>query len=153
MIVIEEREMLRAFKEFYNLYNETASQESRSLSNATRIQLFYSVECGLKALYLKQKGYSHTASITDKLERWKHNLNLILTEVGAKKDLALKGNEDSVFSLSSIRKDGIERDARLEELNQVWRYGAKLRNPDDKSLEDQLKKIYSWVTQQLDQLK
>ena len=134
-IPITRRELERAWR------NARSAANINEPTNAHRLLLFYAVECGLKAVYLKQR----RTEILDNtiIEKLGHNLNKALDEVQAGKSLHLPDN----LKISPYKNDtdAKSRKCHTSQINQVWRYGAKFQAPNDATLEQQLITIAKWI--------
>ncbi len=119
-----------------------------SKTNAHRLLLFYSVECGLKAVYLKRMNLDLFDSSTVSEKMFSHDINHLLDELKAGRGLRLTSH----FELPLYKKNGklISRKPLSSELNQAWRYGGKLIDPEnDEVFEQQLCKISDWIKGEL----
>lgn len=115
-------------------------------SNAHRLLLFYSIECGLKAAWLKNKGKNLFES--EDISQTGHNLNQLL------KDLRIKQTLPIGLSMGPVqdhRRNPIPRNGDIDVLHQVWRYGGALMNPpvSDSEMEQSLEKIQAWIEKEL----
>lgn len=140
MIVFSQRELTRAWKRA----REAANKLPRS--NAHRLLLFYAAECGLKATYLKRQNQDLLDSFIG--EALKHNLNRVLDRLNVGAQLKLPDD----LQLQSLRgKDGamMARHCSCGDLNQVWRYGGELVQPQDSEIEIQLEKINEWIAKEI----
>lgn len=139
MIPFTRRELVRAWNA------STKASIAASRSNAHRLLLFYAVECGLKATYLKRNNLdpldSHTAAPL------LHDVNRILDLLHA--DAALRITPPQL-NLSPLQKPtALQRPCRVGELNQVWRYGGELTGPTDAEVEQKLEAIQNWIAKEL----
>ena len=137
MIEITDREMERAYRDHKN---SSKSLKSDSFSGLTC--LFYAVECGLKSVLMKRQ---HKIT-TENVEGFGHNLNKMLDALRCEKRLRLPDN----IALESLKRPQRQRNACQGELNQVWRYGVMLRDPDQLiDLTSKLEQICSWIKEEL----
>ncbi len=120
-----------------------AWRTARSLANASprnnmhRLMLFYATECGLKAIYLKRE---NLAMLKKPLG---HNLNHILDKLQAGSKLHLP--KELVLQPCTSGPSG-SRSCEVQQINQVWRYGAELLPPnDDAAIEAKLLEIDQWI--------
>lgn len=140
------RELRRASEDNYKIFNTATIR-----TNAHRLLLFYSVECGLKAVYLKNRrldilSEGHTVPAKSKI--LSHDINHLLEELKVGKNLHLL----PTFQLSNVKigNNVTIRQSESFHLNQVWRYGGQLIAPsDDKMFEMKLKEIVSWIQGEL----
>lgn len=120
-----------------NLYSSKKSPRT----NSQRLLLFYSVECGLKASYMKRNRIEafNNICITDIKT---HNINKLLDKLRAGQEKKLPDN---------ILLDGKQksRNCTPEEINQVWRYGACCATPTDQEIEKKLEEINDWICGEL----
>ncbi|MBE9098177.1 hypothetical protein [Vacuolonema iberomarrocanum] len=145
-----DREMQRAWRT-----NLEASMHS-SRSNAHRLLLFYSIECGLKAVLMKRQSINCT-NLCHEIREAQHNINKLLDYLSAGQLLKLpvQLQMDSI----KIRGNEIERKLDAGKINQVWRYGgyfvhsdnrsSTLNTTEDDSIENKLMRISEWIKQEL----
>ncbi|WNV06430.1 hypothetical protein RP726_08500 [Candidatus Methylospira mobilis] len=139
MISFSRRELTRAWR------NADTASVAASRSNSHRLLLFYAVECGLKAAYLKNRNKDASENEFSEMQ---HNLNRLMVALCIGKDLLLPES----LQLSSLRDSNrldVSRNCGCGDLNQVWRYGGKLKQPDDKTLEEKLEAINAWLKKEL----
>ena len=137
VIPFTDRELQKAWRE-----NQRAAKvETRT--NAHRLLLFYSVECGLKAVLLKRQSKDCTDSCRELLEV-RHDINKLLDKLAAGEKLKLP----SQLSMKPL-KNNQERELSSGEINQMWRYGGCCKNIEDSELEKKLLDILSWIAQEL----
>ena len=135
------RELRRAWKAL----RSASSQLPRT--NAHRLLLVYSVECGLKAMWLKNE--SRTLFVAADIARTGHDLNEVI------KQLRIGAVLPNSFDLSDAkdeRKNPVtRRHCRLDTLHQVWRYGGELANPpmDDSAMEEKLEAVQQLIEKEL----
>lgn len=146
MIPFSRQELVRAYKNAYSASKVT------SRSNAHRLLLFYAAECGLKAVWLRQQN----KDILDEaiLNRAgdkpvMHDLNKMLDLLRAGKERMLP----NALSLPDLKASGgaiLARKHTPGELNQAWRYGGSLSQPNcDNTLESALENLNSWIAKEL----
>ncbi|MHB1654905.1 MAG: hypothetical protein ACYCSZ_00855 [Burkholderiales bacterium] len=115
-------------------------------ANPHRLLLFYSVECGLKAVYLKRR---QADFIDDEIgQQLKHDLNRVMTLLFVAKEYFLPTD----LILSPFRQKNGTRTLRFCDvgtLNQVWRYGGSLVDDGDMRAEQQLEKINEWIAKEI----
>ena len=126
-----------------------AKVETRT--NAHRLLLFYSVECGLKAVLLKRQSKDCTDSCPE-LREVRHDINKLLDKLAAGEKLKLP----SQLSMNPLEnnqerklKNNQERKFSCGEINQMWRYGGCCENIKDSELEKKLLDILRWIAQEL----
>ena len=137
MIPFSRREMTRAWT--------TASQAAQVTprTNAHRLLLFYAVECGLKASYMKRCNMDPIGNHPPELIT--HDLNRILALLHVGGHLSLP----SQMRLPSFKNPLLQRSCNVGEINQVWRYGGSLEDPTDFALEQGLEAIQHWISKEL----
>ena len=134
------RELTRAWKCIRLASNTTPR------TDAHRLLLFYAVECGLKAVHLRQLNID---VIDESIGRQHlHNLNSLLTELKVGKEYFLPL---SITIAPIRRRDGSEqlRHVDIGSLNQIWRYGGGLSGADNALLEEKLEKISTWIAKEI----
>lgn len=140
-IPFTDRELRRAWKAL----RSASSQLPRT--NAQRLLLVYSVECGLKAMWLKNE--CRTLFVAADISRTGHDLNNVIRQLGLGVVLPID------FALSDVKdeqkKTVTRRYNRLDTLHQVWRYGGELANPpmDDAAMEEQLEAVQRLIEKEL----
>jgi hypothetical protein len=139
MIVFSFRELKRAWRQSNSAFAECAQK-----TNTHRLILFYAIETGLKAIILKRQSKQDSDGMfSDTL----HDVNKLLSQLHAAKELHLPNNIYlDMLSRSTPHK---QRIASTGELNQVWRYGAEVKNPTDIELEEKLCAINDWINGEL----
>jgi len=135
MIVFTYRELKTAWKDTAAAY-ETVEADSRT--NAHRLLLFYAVETGLKAVLLKRNGKNDSEG---EFSEFQHDLNKLMDALQIGAALRLNSN----ISLKELKKPARQRHSNCSELNQIWRYGAKAKEPSDVQLEVKLQAILEWL--------
>lgn len=142
-IIFTDQELKRAWRQ---LKSSSTPENNSERQNTHRLLLFYAVECGLKAVWLKRK--SQTLFTTEDIKNTGHNLSNILTSLRAGHHLKLPQN----IRLTQVRSsDGneIPRNGDAESLHQIWRYGGVSLDPTDKQCEEMLENIMNWITGEL----
>ncbi|HFD2079514.1 hypothetical protein NL402_11750 [Serratia marcescens] len=136
------RELTNAWREASRVANITPR------SNPHKLLLFYAVECGLKAVYLKSKGQDVIdGNIAGNLQ---HNINKIATLVNLSSAHHIPS--DLTLSVCKIKNQDIIRKCGVGELNQVWRYGGKLLDTggsSDAIVESKLLNMNQWISKEL----
>jgi hypothetical protein len=106
--------------------------------------LFYAVETGLKAVYLKQNNWEDTRQ--SDVASLGHDLNALLDKLRTGSHLKI----NTYIKVNDLNSPKHSRDfTKSKELNQVWRYGASSNQPKDVELEDRLNLINSWIMKEL----
>ncbi|MFN9674058.1 MAG: hypothetical protein ACK552_16430 [Microcystis sp.] len=140
MIPFTDRELQKAWRE-----NQEATKVEKK-TNAHRLLLFYSVECGLKAVLLKRQSKDCTDSCPELVEV-QHDINKLLDKLAAGEKLKLPPQ----LGMKPL-KNNQERKFSCGEINQMWRYGGCCENIKDGELERKLLDILSWIAQELQRL-
>ncbi len=96
--------------------------------------LFYAVECGLKAEYLRRMRLRTTEEIGDEELRGTHDLRRLA------KELRLPANLISDLSFL-LQKD--KSRWQINKAHEAWRYGLAILS--EKSLEAQLRDLQQWL--------
>lgn len=134
------QELCRAWR---NL-RQTAQVTPRD--NTHRLLLFYAVECGLKAVWLKRE--QKTLFDTEAIDGFGHDLNKLI------KELRL-GRSSGALPLSVqakpfiVNRVSMPRTGAIAAIHEVWRYGGELSSPTDEEVETQLQHIAEWITKEL----
>ncbi|MBW5826031.1 hypothetical protein [Yersinia kristensenii] len=141
-IPFTKQELTRAWREAGKVADVTPRE------NPHRLLLFYAVECGLKAVYLKNMQLDVIDNqIATELA---HDLNKIATLVRVRKDDLLPTG--LAMKPCKINKSDFPRRCDVSQLNQIWRYGGKLsgdQGVDDNALEVKLISMNAWIKKEL----
>lgn len=134
------QELCRAWR---NLH-QTAQATPRN--NTHRLLLFYAVECGLKAVWLKRE--QKTLFDAQAIDGFGHDLNKLI------KELRLGRSSGALPTSVQAEPVTVNRVSRprigdIAAIHQVWRYGGKLITPTDEEVETQLQHIAEWITKEL----
>ena len=129
------RELTRAMRELEAV--ATPPTES-ARKNPHRLLLFYAVECGLKAVWLRRQRRDVFDSVD--ITKTGHNLRQVLKELNVGAHLALP---------ESFQLEKPVRRAQFGDIHQAWRYGGKCFSPTDEDCEKQLLKVLSWIQGEL----
>lgn len=133
-----DQELSRAWR---NL-RRTANAEKRN--NTHRLLLFYAIECGLKAVWLKRQ--SKTLFDGAAIDRFGHDLSKIVTDLRLGHTLNLL---PASVQLSAVNSGQIPRAGGLDAIHQVWRYGGQLSVPTDEEMETRLENMAQWIAKEL----
>ena len=141
-IPFTDRELKRAWRELSAIAMPAAGSTRR---NAHRLLLFYAVECGLKAVWLKRQN----RSLFDRedIDKTGHNLRQVLKELKVGAGLSLPEN----LQLQSLTLNGAQqpRNGDISILHQAWRYGGTCVAPTDDDCEHQLERVLNWIQGEL----
>ncbi len=146
MIPFSRRELERAWRNSY------AVSRSAKRDNAHRLLLFYSVECGLKAVWLRRTSKEildeHIVA-EDGRTRVLHDVNRILDLLRTGSGLRLPSVLQAVPDLR-IGNQSTQRRTGPGDVNQVWRYGAEFGGAvNDLDLEQRLEAVQAWIEGEL----
>ncbi|MCX8517959.1 MAG: hypothetical protein ORN29_07855 [Rhodoferax sp.] len=135
-----QRELTKAWRQLRD------ASFSSTRNNAHRLLLFYSIECGLKAVWLKRQ--SKTLFESHDILKTGHNLKQILKGMSVSTSLPVNLNMASVTNQKNM---SIPRQGAIDVLHQIWRYGGTLVAPpiDDTGMENELEKICQWIAKEL----
>jgi len=141
-IPFTDRELKRAWRELADIATPAAGGPRK---NPHRLLLFYAVECGLKAVWLRR----HNRSLFDRedIDRTGHNLRQVLKELKVGSHLRLP--ESLQLSAVTQSKAQVPRNGDITILHQAWRYGGECAEPTDEQCEIQLQQVLSWIQGEL----
>ncbi len=142
-IPFTDRELRKAWRDLATL---AAPVVTGQRTNPHRLLLFYAVECGLKAVWLKRQ--SRTLFDKDDIEGIGHNLRQVLKELRVSTELALPENL-KLAPVTSRAGDRRPRNGYISILHQAWRYGGECTEPTDVVCEQQLEKVLAWIQGEL----
>ena len=116
-----------------------ADQVNKEVDTATVcLLLFYAAECGLKACKLERGGHRSTSAL-----RKTHDLRELAKDLGLPKELWGRLNHLGKFRRTDQNNAAVE----LSELHNVWRYGARLTDADNKDADSALRALIAWCEQ------
>ena len=136
MISVKLHELKKIYKKHFECYKSINGYDK-----SKRLLLFYSVECGLKCLILKDIGQSTTDAIFqhykyDILKSDGHNIKLMIKLLGF----------EGTFNLKSIDSKNFITSVGPSQYNQMWRYGIDIEpNGKEQSVEVELVRIAEWL--------
>jgi hypothetical protein len=114
--------------------------KAHSKIHGSHLLLFYTVECGLKHLFLRSNKTVRKQTISN-FEIGTHNLNTLISVCKLPRLIAIK---------SHCRT---ERDSRevipIENIHQAWRYGVRLKQEDEKEVVNKLKKLVAFINERI----
>lgn len=145
IIPFTDRELKRAWRDLTSIATPAGSERK----NPHRLLLFYAVECGLNAVWLKR----HSRSLFERadVEQTGHNLRQVLKDLKVGNGLTLPEN----LQLEEVRQNqrqGLEPITRAGDfsiLHQAWRYGGECSTPTDAECERLLQKVLTWIQGEL----
>jgi hypothetical protein len=135
MVHVKLREMEKAFRSHKNLIESSIQIGSRTC----KMVLFYAVECGLKALYMRKLGLRRTDqrnSFKESAFDYKHDLNRILVK------LRINCKIPKVVTSGNIQIEAAD-------LHEAWRYGKNLNTQKEEKCIESLKNILYMLKQKL----
>lgn len=141
-IPFTDRELTRAWRELSMVATLPAASARQ---NPHRLLLFYAVECGLKAVWLKRQ--NRTLFEGSDILQMGHNLQQVLKDLKVGSALSLPES----FQLPATSKGTtlVPRNGKFGDVHQAWRYGGKCQAPTDQDCEQQLLKVLNWIRGEL----
>lgn len=141
-IPFTDRELKNAWRELTAI---AMPATARTRTNPHRLLLFYAVECGLKAVWLKRQ--SRSLFDREDIEKTGHNLRQVLKELKMGAEFKLPEN----LQLKPVTRNGAQeaRNGDISILHQAWRYGSSCSAPTDTYCEQQLEQILKWIQGEL----
>lgn len=142
-VPFSDRELKRAWRELSTI---STSLQSSDRQNPHRLLLFYAVECGLKAVWLKH--HNRTLFDQEDISKTGHDLRQILKDLKVGSDLL---SLPPSIQLDPVKRDNkqVPRNGDISILHQAWRYGGKCKTPTDHDCEIQLLKVLDWIRGEL----
>ncbi|MGL4190004.1 MAG: hypothetical protein ACRCTM_14130 [Sphaerotilus sulfidivorans] len=139
-IPVTKRELERAWRALRQAADVTPRQAPHLLLT------FYAVECGLKAVWLRNEAKNVFGP--EEIKRLGHKLDLVLREVT--KDLA-PGQRLSLPENIRFEPmvDGSQRNGTVAQLHEAWRYGMQIVSPDVTAIETHLNDLIQWINAEL----
>jgi len=136
------RELKRAWRELADIAMPVAGSTRK---NPHRLLLFYAVECGLKAVWLKR----NNRNLFDRadIDRTGHDLRQVLKDLSVGSRLSLPEN----LQLEPVTQNNskVPRNGDISVLHQAWRYGGECMAPTDHDCEQQLQLVLNWIQGEL----
>jgi hypothetical protein len=132
MLPAELEDLKRSFR--HHTQVEGAASESRNLL------LFYAVECGLKAVWMRRNHLTRTDQIENPIIHT-HDLRRLAAELTVATGV---GQCQETFKL---RRDSAGWQAR--QVHEAWRYGVQVDPKDEQALVDWLARLWSWAREEL----
>ncbi|MCU9676658.1 hypothetical protein MOI67_022535 [Escherichia coli] len=134
------RELVRAWRSSL----EVSKTDQRK--NLHRLLLFYAIECGLKAAYLKQ--INKTVIDSDIAQQFSHDINKLCEKLSINSSFMLP--QSLRMKDCKIDSKDISRTCSPSEINQIWRYGGTLDGVEnDIYLEGKLEKLNEIIEKEL----
>lgn len=141
-IPFTDRELVRACRELSAIATPPTTNERQ---NPHRLLLFYAVECGLKAVWLKRQ--NRTLFESTDIHQMGHDLQQVLKDLKVGTAMSLPES----FQLPSAIQgtNHLQRGGKFGDVHQAWRYGGKCQTPTDQHCEQQLLKVLAWIQGEL----
>lgn len=134
------RELVRAWR------NSLDVSKSEQRSNPHRLLLFYAIECGLKAAYLKQ--INKTVIDSDIAQQFSHDINKLCEKLSINSSFMLP--QSLRMKDCKVDSKDVTRTCSPAEINQIWRYGGTLDGVEnDIFLEGKLEKLNEIIEKEL----
>lgn len=143
MIHASESDLRQAFHKHYSAVKETKEACSYLL-------LFYSVECGLKSILLKQQHLRSTAQIQDQT-LLSHNFAPLVKELRLPRSIVGEigdTNDKTQPRLPNFRLCKDSSSWQMSEVHQAWRYGIPVDPQDQEILVEWLENVCNWIKEQ-----
>ncbi len=134
-INVTRREFQDSYRRHFKMYKETAGNDK-----TRRLILFYSVECGLKSLLMKDLGKDTYEEFSECCEGEKkelrgHNISAMIKALNPSDDFNLK----KIY----LKRGG---SVLPKQFNELWRYGADVNDErEEERAENTLLKIAEWI--------
>lgn len=111
-----------------------------------RLLVFYAVECGLKAVWLREQSKDLLDGAD--IDHLGHDLNQLFKELHVGSALAVLPTSVTLKPLGRPPRVRV-RNGGVDALHQAWRYGMELQSPDESSVEQQLDRLNQWIAKEL----
>lgn len=135
-----DRELVRAWRNSLNV------SKSDKRTNPHRLLLFYAIECGLKAAYLKQ--INKTVIDSDIAQQFSHDINKLCEKLSINSSFMLP--QSLRMKDCKVNSKDVIRTCNPAEINQIWRYGGTLDGiENDIFLEEKLEKLNKIIEKEL----
>jgi hypothetical protein len=134
------RELVRAWRSSLDV------SKSDQRTNPHRLLLFYAIECGLKAAYLKQ--INKTVIDSDIAQQFSHDINKLCEKLSINSSFMLP--QSLRMKDCKVDSKDVTRTCSPSEINQIWRYGGTLDGVEnDIFLEGKLEKLNEIIEKEL----
>lgn len=124
-------------RELERAYLANTKAFSKCSGDAASLLLFYGLECGLKALIMKERNAEITSELS-LIAQIGHDLRECLKALGAPASLSLS---------STTTKQRMVQTVTNPMLHQAFRYGVELK--DGAEIITELKKVHEWLIQRM----
>lgn len=125
------------FKKAFEIHWENGIKEE---GPSYHLLKFYSVECGLKSMYIHKNDRSHSMSSEEmsadhshKLDQWIKELNIPASRIG----------QPPRFRIRHGGRAEPQRD--IEKVHEAWRYGVVVDHDDEISILRWLENVSKWI--------
>lgn len=139
-IPFTDRELTRAWRNAFSI------SKVGSRDNPHRLLLFYAIECGLKAAYLKK----HNKTVVDSsiAQEFSHDINKLCIQLSVNSSLMLPKSLQMKSCL--VEHKEVQRTLSPSEINQTWRYGGSFIGAEnDLVLEGKLEQLNEFIKKEL----
>lgn len=134
------RELVRAWR------NSISVSKSEERTNPHRLLLFYAIECGLKAAYLKK--INKTVIDSQIAQEFSHDINKLCEKLSINSSFMLP--QSLRMRDCKVDSKDVIRTCSSSEINQIWRYGGTLDGAEnDVFLEMKLEKLNEIIEKEL----
>lgn len=137
-IPFTDQELKRAWRELSAVATSAPACERR---NSHRLLLFYAVECGLKAVWLKRRNCTLFEGAD--IHRMGHDLQQVIKDLRVASKLPLPRE----FQLPAAHQGSrsVSRNGKFGDVHQAWRYGGQCQAPTDQDCEKKLMEVLTWI--------
>jgi hypothetical protein len=139
-IPVTRQELVRAWRHLHQAARVTSRQAPH------RLLVFYAVECGLKAVWLRRQAKEVLEGAD--IEHLGHDLNQLFKELHVGRSLSALPACVTLKPLGKPPRMRV-RSGGVEVLHQAWRYGIEVQTPDDTLMEVQLDGLNAWIAKEL----
>lgn len=157
VVHFSDQEMKRAWRNNLKAYEQANNISPNIRTNAHRLLLFYSIECGLKAV-LMGKDKVNCTDVCTRVIQCGHDINKLIDALGAGHDLKIS-RKIIIKARGRGSNSRLDRSLNSVDINQMWRYGGEATHTQngqgdlvglsDEDLEKQLLKISVWIREEL----
>jgi len=127
MVHVTQKEIQKAFRNHKSVVDISGNLGCRT----SKMVLFYAVECGLKALYMRENRLRRTDqenSLKESVFSFKHDLNRLLVKMNM-----------NIKVPKAVAKDNSQIEPK--EIHEAWRYGKELDKQKEQRCIERLKDI------------
>ncbi len=124
----------RELRHAHHLHKQDINDQS---SASNRLLMFYSIECGLKCIYLNRIGLRTTDQIRQASAEFGHDLRSLIIE------LRLPATVTQQNTTFHLKKD--HTGWSIADIHQAWRYGVEVDPQDEQRLTRWFVDLNSWI--------